>query len=193
MSPWSRRLLASAALVAVPLIGLLAQTPPMHPGMHPQAAPPGAARAPQPTLPGQDAFGAIQEIVRMLEADASTDWSRVDLRALREHLIDMNEVTLRAVAIEQEVPGGLEVLVTGQGRTLDAIRRMVPAHSRELDQINGWHTVAAPVENGVRLTVTSNDPREVAHLRGLGFIGVMVSGTHHQPHHLAIARGELRH
>lgn len=129
----------------------------------------------------------------MLEADASTDWSSVDLRALREHLIDMNEVTLRAVAIEQEVPEGLEVLVTGQGRTLDAIRRMVPAHSHELDQINGWHAVAAPVENGVRLTVTSNDPREVAHLRGLGFIGVMVSGNHHQPHHLAIARGELHH
>ena len=29
-----------------------------------------------PTMPGQDAFGAIQEIVRILEADPDTDWRR---------------------------------------------------------------------------------------------------------------------
>ena len=51
-----------------------------------------------PTLPGQDAFGAIQEILRILEADPGTDWSRVNIDALREHLIDMNEVTLHADA-----------------------------------------------------------------------------------------------
>ena len=49
-----------------------------------------------PTMPGQEAFGTIQEIVRMLEADPSTDWAKVNIAALREHLIDMNEVTLRA-------------------------------------------------------------------------------------------------
>jgi hypothetical protein len=46
------------------------------------------------TMPGQDAFGAIQEIVRLLEADPDTDWSKIDLVALREYLIDMSEVTL---------------------------------------------------------------------------------------------------
>src|SRR6266700_4993554 len=35
-----------------------------------------------PTLPGQDAFGAIGEIVAMLEADPKTDWSKIDLEAL---------------------------------------------------------------------------------------------------------------
>ena len=54
----------------------------------------------QPTMPGQDAFGAIQEIVQILEADPTTDWSKVNIAALREHLVDMNEVTLRAVATE---------------------------------------------------------------------------------------------
>jgi hypothetical protein len=34
-----------------------------------------------PTMPGQEAFGAIQEIVRILDADPKTDWSRVDLEA----------------------------------------------------------------------------------------------------------------
>jgi hypothetical protein len=28
-----------------------------------------------PTLPGQDAFGAIQEIARILESDPATDWN----------------------------------------------------------------------------------------------------------------------
>src|ERR1700746_480633 len=51
-----------------------------------------------PTMPGQDAFGAIQEIVQILDADPKTDWSKVDLEALRQHLIDMNEAKLRAEA-----------------------------------------------------------------------------------------------
>ena len=51
----------------------------------------------QSTMLGQDAFGAIQEIVGILEADPNTDWSKVNISALREHLVDMNEVTLKAV------------------------------------------------------------------------------------------------
>lgn len=81
-----------------------------------------------PKMPGQDAFGAIQEIVRMLEADANTDWSKVNLEALRQHLIDMNEVTLKADAISKPIDGGLEIGVSGSGRTLAAIQRMIPAH-----------------------------------------------------------------
>src|SRR5947209_3755409 len=42
----------------------------------------------QPTMPGQDAFGTIQEIVGILEADPNTDWSKVNISALREHLVD---------------------------------------------------------------------------------------------------------
>jgi hypothetical protein len=146
-----------------------------------------------PALPGQDAFGAIQEIVRMLEADPGTDWSKVDLEALRRHLIDMNEVTLNADAAARPVDGGLEIAVTGSGRTLAAIRRMVPAHAREIDGLNGWAATTSPLPNGVLLTVTSSDPGEVRHIDGLGFIGILVSGSHHQPHHLAIAKGEAVH
>ena len=39
-----------------------------HAGMH------GASTT--PTMPGQDAFGAIQEIVQILDADPKTDWSK---------------------------------------------------------------------------------------------------------------------
>jgi hypothetical protein len=111
-----------------------AQPAPMHGHAH---APMPQPRGAMPTQPGQAAFAAIQEIVRLLEADPATDWSKVDLAALREHLIDMDEVTLRATATQRPVEGGIEVAVTGAGRTLEAIRRMVPAHARELDGLSG--------------------------------------------------------
>ena len=146
-----------------------------------------------PTMPGQDAFGAIQEVVRILEADPRTDWSKVDLEALRQHLIDMNEVTLKADATAKQIEGGLEITVTGSDRTLAAIQRMVPAHAREINGLNGWNATTEALPNGMLLTVTSADPKEVRHILGLGFIGLLVSGSHHQPHHLAIARGEFAH
>lgn len=152
-----------------------------------------AGLAGQPTMPGQDAFGAIQEIVRILEADPNTDWSKVNLEALRQHLIDMNEVTLKADAALKQIGGGLEIAVTGSGPTLGAIQRMVPAHAQEINGQHGWSVKAAPLPNGELLTVTATDPKEVQHIRGLGFIGVLVSGVHHQAHHLMMAKGEFAH
>lgn len=151
---------------------------------------PSPTAAAMPTLPGQDAFGAIQEIVGILEADPSTDWSKVRLEALRQHLIDMNELTLHAAAAATPVDGGLAITVTGKGRTLAAIQRMVPAHAPMIDGHNGWHARAMLLPDGARLTVTASDPREVTHIRGLGFIGLMATGAHHQAHHLAIAEGK---
>jgi hypothetical protein len=39
----------------------------------------------------------------------------------------------------------------------------------------------------------ATDPKEVEHIRGLGFIGLLVSGSKHQPHHLAMAKGQIAH
>jgi hypothetical protein len=196
----TRRLLGLGAIVALAASGIAAAgTMPGHYGAgssdmqemmqqhHARTDGPAAAG---PAIPGQAAFGAVQEIVRMLEADPSTDWSKVNLSALREHLIDMDEVTLRAAATETPVDGGLEVAVTGGGRTLQAIQRLVPAHAQELDGLHGWQAKAFPLPDGVLLTVTSAGPNEVSHIRGLGFIGLLASGSHHQQHHLAMATGE---
>jgi hypothetical protein len=157
--------------------------------MHTHAMP-GAAGS-LPTQPGQDAFGAVQEIVGMLQADPSTDWSKVNLDALREHLIDMNEVALRADAAVERIDGGIRVVVTGSGRTLAAIQRMLPEHTREMNGRNGWTMQAEPRADGVTLTVTATDQRQIAIIRGLGFIGVMATGGHHQMHHLMMAKGAL--
>jgi hypothetical protein len=159
--------------------------------MMPSGAP---AAAGGPTSPGQDAFGAIAEIVRILDADPQTDWSRVDLERLRQHLIDMHEVVLRAEAQASLVPGGLVMDVSGAGRTERAIRAMVVPHAAELDRMPGLAAKTDPIPGGVRLTVTARDAQDakgVARIRGLGFIGLLTLGGHHQPHHLAIARGAM--
>jgi hypothetical protein len=145
-----------------------------------------------PTMPGQEAFATIQEIVRILEADPATDWSKVNIAALREHLIDMDEVTMRAAASERALDDGVEITVTGEGRTLDAIKRMLPAHAHELGAI-GWNARTENLPNGVKLVVIGKDPREVTRLKALGFMGIMVQGAHHQVHHLMMAKGELTH
>lgn len=146
-----------------------------------------------PSMPGQDAFGAIAEIVTILEADASTDWSKVDLERLRQHLIDMNEVVLHTAVAQVPVSGGLAMEITGTGRTEPAIRAMVVPHAAELDRTPEWSAKTETIAGGVRLTVVAKKPDDaklVARIRGLGFAGLITTGAHHQPHHLAMARGE---
>lgn len=104
----------------------------------------------------------------------------------------MNEVTLRAGAAPKTIDGGLEIAVTGSGRTLVAIQRMVPAWAETMNGYKGWTTKVAPLPNGELLTVSAADPKETQHIRGLGFIGLLVSGSHHQMHHLMMAKGEMR-
>lgn len=148
--------------------------------------------AAKPTMPGQEVFGTIQEIVQILEADPTTDWSKVNIAALREHLIDMDEVTMRATASERALDNGVEISVTGEGRTLDAIKRMLPAHANELGAI-GWSARTESLSNGIKLVVTSRDPKDAIKLKALGFMGIMVQGAHHQIHHLMMAKGEFAH
>jgi len=149
-------------------------------------------KAAKPTMPGQEVFGTIQEIVQILEADPTTDWSKANIAALREHLIDMDEVTMRAAASERAIDNGVEILVTGEGRTLDAIKRMLPAHANELGAI-GWSARTESLPNGIKLVVTGRDPKDAIKLKALGFMGIMVHGAHHQLHHLMMAKGEFTH
>jgi hypothetical protein len=146
-----------------------------------------------PTMPGQDAFGAIAEVVRILEADPATDWTKVDIERLRQHLIDMNEVVLRSDVKQTAVLGGLAMEIKGTGRTEQAIRAMVVPHAIELDRMPEWSATTEPIAGGVRLTVITkrvDDAQLVARIRGLGFAGLLTEGAHHQSHHLAMARGE---
>jgi len=198
------KLIGLGALLAVAVSGAaLAQTPPgdnpmasghMQEMMREHQGMMGShGRSTTPTFPGQDAFRAIQEIVQILDADPKTDWSKVNLEALRQHLIDMNEVTLHAEAAPKQIDGGLEIAVTGSGRTLVAIQRMIPSWVQMANGHDGWSAKVEPLPNGELMTVTATDPKEVQHIRGLGFIGLVASGSWHQMHHLAMAKGEFDH
>jgi len=186
MSPIRLAILVVLALPAA----ALAQDHAGHTMHH--GAPAMSPSVPAPTAAGQAAFAAIQEIVGILEADPTTDWSKVDIEALRRHLIDMDNVTLRAEVVAEPVDGGLRFTVTGSGEVARSIRRMVTAHAATMNGVDGWSFAAAPNDAGAVLTVHT-PPRDVAELRGLGFIGVMTRGMHHQAHHLMIARGMNPH
>ena len=184
MSRPLHRLLAALALLLAPAAAHAQQ---MDHSAHAQHAAAGAT----PTMLGQDAYAAIAEVVRLLDADPSTDWSKVNLEALRRHLRDMHEVTLRSTVAQRDVPGGFTADVTGDARTAEAIGRMLPSHARELDAMPDLRATTEPIAGGVRLTVTAerDDPRLAARLRGLGMVGVLTLGDHHRVHHLMIARG----
>lgn len=152
---------------------------------------PAETAASAPREPGQAAFAAIAEIVDILRSDPETDWSKVDIAALRRHLIDMDAVTLRADVSARPVPDGAAFDVTAEASdVIGAIRRMVAAHAQTMTGANGMTMTAERIDGGARLTVTGP---KTDMIRGLGFIGIMTIGMHHQAHHLAIARGDAPH
>ena len=154
-----------------------------------------SSRAPgqTPALPGQAAYGALGELVRILKADPATDWSKVNLEGVRQHFIDMDEVTMHAEVVQRRVPGGIAAEVTGTGKTVAAIRRMLPLHSRVLDASADLRSATEDMPSGIRITTTArqlSDSALVVRIRGLGFVGLFTDGDHHARHHIALARGD---
>ena len=140
---------------------------------------------------GQSAFAAIQEITAALMADPATDRSTVDIEALRQHLIDMDNVNLRADVAREDIDGGARFTVTSADPLVQAsIRAMVMAHVATMNGVEGWEMQAEEVDGGAEMTVTGTD---IARIRGLGFIGLMTVGMHHQAHHLALASSRNPH
>ena len=161
-----------------------------HSGMDHSAMMQQGAPAPVVTEGGQAAFAAIQEIVVALLEDPRTDWDKVNIEALRQHLIDMDNVTLRAKVATETVPGGARFAVTSDDPAVQAsIRAMTVAHAATVDGVEGWSLNAEETADGAALTATGDEVR----IRALGFIGLMTVGMHHQAHHLALARGEMPH
>jgi len=146
------------------------------------------------TMPaGQDAYATLAAVVATLESDSTTDWSTVNIEALRQHLIVMNEVTLRARVTQTSVAGGARMDVTGEGHVAESIRSMLHMHAMMLAREGPYKTAVDDIPGGVRFTVTAanaQDDKAVARIRGLGFAGLLTLGDHHTPHHLALARGQ---
>jgi hypothetical protein len=144
-----------------------------------------------PVEPGQSAFAAIAEIVELLRGDPETDWSRVDIAALRRHLVDMNNVTMRASVRVAKIQGGARFEVSsGDADVKGSIRRMVLAHAATMSGYEGMTMRGEQIDSGAALSVTGPNATMI---RSLGFFGIATIGMHHQAHHLAIARGTNPH
>ena len=148
------------------------------------------------TAPGNDAFAAIQEVVEKLLADPATDWSRVNLEALRQHLIDMQNFTFNVDVKEQKpIEGGVTFTVKattpGAAGSLD---RLFSAHPAILKQESGWDMTAMKNKDGsYTAKVTGHNPQDAVKIRGLGYIGLVAYGKHHQAHHWQMAIGANPH
>ena len=147
------------------------------------------------TAPGNDAFGAIQEVVSKLMSDPKTDWKRVNLEALRQHLVDMANTTLYVEVMNQKptkngITFTVKPTVPSAAASLD---RTMSAHSEVLRKEIGWEFRAKKLNSGWRVDVTSSKPDEVVKIQGLGYIGMMALGNHHQPHHWQMATGGNPH
>jgi len=148
----------------------------------------------QVTEPGQSAFAAIAEIVAKLRSDPATDWSKVDIAALQQHLADMDTVTLHSDVTVENVSGGAVFVVKGQDASgIAAVQRMMLAHAPFLQAETGFAVAAEANAQGGKWTVTSTQPGDEAQIRALGFYGLLATGGHHQMHHLAIATGQMMH
>jgi hypothetical protein len=145
----------------------------------------------RPTQPGQSAFGAIHEIVEMLEADPKTDWSKVDIEALRAHLIDMDNVTLHAKIVYEPSANGERIRVSGDGDVRDSIQRMVLMHAAMAGDTPDWHMDATRTADGAMIELMAKSPFGLKKARALGLIGMMAEGMHHGRHHLMLARGTM--
>lgn len=142
----------------------------------------------RPLEPGNDAFGALAEIVAFLRADPATDWSQVDIAGLRAHLRDMEALFELENAEQADTAAGVVLTIPTDQPGGDAAGRMVPAHAPVLAGETGWSSQVT-VEDGIIEWVVE-DPRDSAQIRALGFFGLMAVGNHHPAHHLALASGQ---
>jgi len=146
------------------------------------------------TEPGNDIFGTIQEVVKKLEANPNTDWSKVNLEALRQHLLDMKAFTEDVAIISKEPTANgtkIEVHPT-TARAAEALKRLFRIHPAMLKKEKGWNMVAKQNGSNWTITCTTNDKSDVDKIRALGYIGLLAEGSHHQLHHWMIATGRMK-
>ncbi|WP_179862354.1 hypothetical protein [Longibacter salinarum] len=165
-----------------------------HAGMH-GGSEPGSSATPTLQEPGQSVFGSIQEAIRHLEADSTTDWSQVDIDRLRRHLIDMHQVAVYVEVLEKtDIDSGLRLRVRPTTTAARAsLNRVLNAHPHMLNAETGWDMSVDQQEDAFVLRTTTDDAREVEKIRALGYMGLLAYGTHHRRHHWHLVRGENPH
>jgi hypothetical protein len=139
---------------------------------------------------GQSTFAALIEIVDLLEKEGSTNWSKVDIDGLREHLLDMDQLILNTTSMTSLVgEKQIQFNIRGTSSSVPSIHRMVPAHSRFIQQSRGWSISYGLDDDGATLAISAEDTATIERLSALGFYGFMSLDSHHQAHHYQMALG----
>lgn len=150
---------------------------------------------PSLTEAGNDIFATIQEVITKLNTDTNINWDEVNIEALREHLLDMRDMTINVEVISQNrLENGSEILIRpSTDRAKQAMERVLSAHPEQLKQEANWQMQVQKRGDKYLLTTVTEKPEEVNKIIGLGYIGLMAYGSHHQPHHWSMATGNNPH
>jgi len=145
------------------------------------------------TESGNDIFGAIQQVINQLEQNPNTDWSQVDLEALRQHLLDMKAFTEEVEVLSQSpIDQGIEIQVKPQSDlAIKALTNVLSKHPSMLKSEMGWDMIATQKDEYWVITCTTEKASEVDKIRGLGYIGLLAAGAHHQLHHWMVATNHI--
>jgi hypothetical protein len=143
---------------------------------------------------GQAAFAAIEEVIASLERDPATNWQTVNIDRLRQHLVDMDNVTIRARVTTVPIAGGARFDVSNDDEAVRAsIQRMVAAHTAMAALPPGQKQSFVLTATGAALTVIGPDDASQTKIRALGFFGILALGVDHRMHHRMMATGEMAH
>jgi len=146
------------------------------------------------TEAGTDPFAVIQEAIALLEVNPDTDWSVVNIEALRSHLVEMQDMTLNVTVEQQPINLGFMAVITPTtDRALESMIQVLSAHPSQMKIETGWDMTVTNNNGAFTISVTTDQLLDVDKIRGLGYIGIMAYGNHHQPHHWAMASGENPH
>ena len=143
---------------------------------------------------GTDPFATLQEVINQLETNPNTDWEKANLEALRLHLVQMEDMTLNVDVVQSLIDKGFKAVVTPTTpRALKSMSTVLSAHPAQMKNETGWDMQVSENNGVFTLVVTTQNIAEVVKIRGLGYIGVMATGSHHQAHHWAMASGNNPH
>jgi len=147
------------------------------------------------TQAGNDVFATIQEVIVRLNNNPDTDWAKVDIEALRQHLLDMNDMAVNVEVLKQKtLINGLRLAIQGTtARAEKTLVRVFKEHPIYLKRETGWNMKVERYGKQFIVTTTTEKPEQVQKIIALNYIGLMAYGKHHQVHHWGMSTGQNLH
>ncbi|BCG63448.1 MAG: hypothetical protein methR_P1158 [Methyloprofundus sp.] len=98
------------------------------------------------------------------------------------------------VVSQQPIEHGVKIRVKPVTvRAKQALDKVLSAHPMMLKMETGWDMQSSKTVGEYEIIVTTTKPSEIDKIRGLGYIGLLAIGNHHQRHHWAMAKGQNPH